>query len=155
MRYVIAAAMLSAATGCAEMQRHRGADGRSGSAYGGVPASQAGDVETVAAGGIRARGLPEVLASFPAPLWAAPEPNRTVEPCRRAVETESRQEGPAMVEAAGRGPERRLANGLYDGAVEIRITYAQHGLHLVRQATLRCTTTADGILAKVELWPSD
>lgn len=154
MRYVIAAAVLSAATGCAEMQRYRGADGRSGSAYGGVPASQAGDVETVVAGGIRARGHPDVLASFPAPLWAAPEPNRTVEPCRRIVESESGRDGLAMVEAAGRGPERRLAGGLYDGAVEVRITYAQRGLHIIRQATLRCTTTTDGILVKAELWPS-
>ncbi len=59
------------------------------------------------------------------------------------------------MQAAGRGPELRTSRGLYVGAVEVRIIYAVESMHVVRQATMRCMTRADGTFIDAELFPTE
>ena len=48
------------------------------------------------------------------------------------------------------GRERRLRDGLYQGTVEVRITYTREGMHEIRQATMACTTRRDGSLVEAK-----
>lgn len=151
MRFIVAAAVLAAVAGCAEWRGSRAEAVLNGS--GPSPGWRTDDVETVIDGWGRVRASQQVLANFPQALWAAPDPNRTVEPCRRAIEAASSRDGPAIVQAAGLGPERRSARGLYEGAVEVRVIYEVDGVRVVRRATMRCITGPDGTFVNAEVLP--
>jgi len=94
------------------------------------------------------------LASFPHALRSAPGPNRTLEACRSQIELAAVRHGPAMVEAASLGPERRARGGLYEGLVEVRIVYGLPSYYEVRQATLKCTARPDGSIVGIEVLPA-
>jgi hypothetical protein len=102
------------------------------------------------------KGRADVLASFPAPLAPAPGRNRTVEACQQQAETAAPKYNPAVrVEAASVRPERRLANGGYQGQVRLRIIYSRSDFHEVREAVLECSTTERGQFARANVvWPT-
>ncbi|HEV2560245.1 MAG TPA: hypothetical protein VGU45_16615 [Microvirga sp.] len=149
-RWVVVAAGLLLA-GCSGMDGVEGP--RVTAQAGSTLAPRPDDVEATLAGWGRVRANPAVLAEFLQPLWAAPDPNRTVEPCRLAVEAASLQEGPSRVEAASRGPELRTRDGLIHGAVEVRILHKLDGVTVVRQAALLCTVRADGSFVTARVYP--
>lgn len=92
------------------------------------------------------RGTPEVLASFGRPLVGAAGQNRTVEPCRNAVQNEAVKLGAREVEAVSAGPHRRDRQGRYVGRVTMRITYARPSGYEVRMATLTCIVDRRGAI---------
>ena len=98
----------------------------------------------------RVLGTPRAIASLTTKLQSSPAPNRTVQACKRQVELGAAQYAHVMVDAASLGPERRNAQGLYAGLVEMRVIYDFHLYHEVRQATLRCYTRPDGSIADLE-----
>ena len=93
---------------------------------------------------------PRVLASLAEKLRAAPGHNRTVEQCKRQIELGAAQYANVMVDAASLGPERRTAEGLYEGLVEMRVVYDFHLYHEVRQATLKCYSRPDGSIVDAQ-----
>ena len=98
------------------------------------------------AGWGRVKATRRVLASFPAELRSKPGRNRTAVARGEKLRGAAAAYGPATVETASLGPERRSRAGLYEGTVEVRIIYARDGVHEVRQATMACTTRPDGTL---------
>ena len=98
------------------------------------------------AGWGRVKATRRVLASFPFELRSKPGRNRTVESCGEKLRGAAAAYGPATVETASLGPERRNRTGLYEGTVEVRIIYTCNGVHEVRQATMACYTRPDGTL---------
>jgi hypothetical protein len=97
-----------------------------------------------------------VLATFPADLPARPGRNRVIDPCWDAVAGAAARVGPAFVEMASRGPERRVGSDRYEGMVEVRIIWTREGHREVRQATMRCVTTDEGqLLDAGAIYPID
>ncbi len=84
------------------------------------------------------RGTRQALASVGHELPVGPGPNRTVETCRQTVAGEAEKIGAKQVEAVSAGPEHVDAKGHYVAPVLIRVNYARHGGHEVREAVLTC-----------------
>ena len=104
----------------------------------------------------RVKATRRVLATFPNELRSKPGPNRTVRACGEQLQNAALVHGQARVETASLGRERRTRDGLYQGQVEVRITYSREGMHEIRQATMACTTREDGSFVEAKaLFPID
>ncbi len=93
------------------------------------------------------RATPEAMRGLYEPLADAPGRNVIVEPCRLAVERASLPLGAIRVEAASGGPQSKVAPGVVEAPVTVRVTYARDEPRLdyeVRVAVLLCRVDRRG-----------
>ena len=90
--------------------------------------------------------MAEVRVARP-PLRAIPGPNRTVNPCRDAIEVAAEKFGAQKVEAVSAGPHSLDDEGYLVAPVHMRVTYAPPtASYEVREAILTCIVDSTGQL---------